>query len=349
MKIIFKDLRKAIIKVSPESKDDLWYLSQIIEAGDLVSGQTERKIKIGDSSSDRNVKVIRRMMFLELRVEKVELSESLRVLGIITKGPDDIPHGEYHSFDLNPNDHIEIKKEHWLKFQLQKLEYACEVDDTNVLMIAFDREEAFLAVLKKSGITHLTHLSGDVQKKAVDEKKADFYEQLIKVISDYEEKNKFTKIIMASPAFWKDEAAKYIDKTVFKSKVAYATCSDVGKGSFNEVLKRPEVATALKDVRTSSELNLVEELLKEIAKSGPVTYGFKQVENAVTSGAVKHLLVTDGIISSMREKGAYFKLENLMKNTDSIKADITIIDSRNDAGKKLDGLGGIGALLRYKI
>ena len=39
----------------------------------------------------------------------------------------------------------------------------------------------------------------------------------------------------------------------------------------------------------------------------------------------------------------------MIKTVDSEKGDIPIINSKNDAGKKLDGLGGIAAILRYKL
>ena len=38
-----------------------------------------------------------------------------------------------------------------------------------------------------------------------------------------------------------------------------------------------------------------------------------------------------------------------MKTVDSTKGDIIIISSDHEAGKKLDGLGGIAAILRFKL
>jgi len=38
-----------------------------------------------------------------------------------------------------------------------------------------------------------------------------------------------------------------------------------------------------------------------------------------------------------------------MKNTESMKGTVNIIGSDHDGGKKLDGLGGMGAILRYKL
>jgi len=204
--------------------------------------------------------------------------------------------------------------------------------------------------MRKIGVGHLTHITGNVQKKDENnEIKSNFYTYLIETTEKYDEKDNYIKIIYASPAFWKDEAAKFLKTSKIKPKVVFATCSSVDKRAFNEVMKRPEVMQALHDDRTTKEINLVEDLLVEVSKDGLGVYGFKETVAAVGSGAIKHLLVTDGLIKKMRDDGNYEKLDRLMKTSDSMKADITIVDSKNDGGKKLDGLSGVGGLLRYKV
>ena len=47
VKIIHKDLKHGMVKLRIDSAEDSWYLSSIIEPDDLLSGMTERKIKIG--------------------------------------------------------------------------------------------------------------------------------------------------------------------------------------------------------------------------------------------------------------------------------------------------------------
>ena len=71
MKVIFQDIKKGEIKIQVTSLEDLWYLSNIIDSGDEVSGRTFRKIKIGDDS-DKNVKVVKKPVSLSIIVEKVE-------------------------------------------------------------------------------------------------------------------------------------------------------------------------------------------------------------------------------------------------------------------------------------
>ena len=93
----------------------------------------------------------------------------------------------------------------------------------------------------------------------------------------------------------------------------------------------------------------VDELLKEVAKQELAVYGIKETGNAVNLGAVKVLLVSDKFVQKMRDNEKYEQLDNIMKIVDQTKGEIHIISSEHDGGKKLDGLGGVGAILRYKI
>ena len=60
-------------------------------------------------------------------------------------------------------------------------------------------------------------------------------------------------------------------------------------------------------------------------------------------------MLTDSFIQKQREKENYIQIDSLLKNTEAMKGMISIISSDNDAGKKLNGLGGIAAILRYKL
>jgi len=350
MKLMKSNKDEKTVKVG--NMDDLWYLSNIIDIRDLVKGKTVRKIKIGESS-DRNVKVVKKTVFIEIQVEKIEFSKTsntLRVLGIITQAGEDIQKGEHHSFKLEENSVVTIKKEKWLKFQVDKLKEACSDKVASMIIVVHDREEAYFALMKKYGYEILGHIEGDVQKK--DEEKRvtkNFYSEIIAKVQDYVDRYKAKTVILASPAFWKDELMKELKDEELKKKIIFATCSSVGKTAINEVLKRDEVKKALHEDRITKEVNIVEELLSEIKKNELAVYGMKDVKNAVEAGAVKDLLVCDSLIQSSRDDGSFVKLDAIMKNADAVKANIMIISSEHDGGKKLNGLGGIGAILRYKL
>jgi protein pelota len=352
MKIIHSDFRKGTAKVKVENPEDLWCLSNIIDPGDLVRGKTIRKIKLGEKDQ-RSMKVIKKPVTIAISVEKADFSKTsplLRISGIVSESPEDVPKGSHHTFNIEQDSIITIIKEKWLSFQIDKLKESASKEFAKILICILDREEALFALLKRYGYTLLSHIKGTVTKKAVEEAvKGSFYLEAIRKLEDYDKKYSLNQIIIASPAFWKEELMKELKNQDIKKKIILATCSSVDKTAVNEVLKRPETREALKQARASKEANVVEELLTEISKEGMAVYGLKQTAEAANAGAVKTLIITDNLIQKSREQNKYAQLDAIMKTTESTKGAVNIISSENDAGKKLDGLGGIGAVLKYKL
>lgn len=350
MKILKKDIKHGIVSVLTQNIDDLWYLSHIIDKTDLVKGKTTRKIKLGDS--DKNAKVIKKTVTLEIETEKVEFqpdSQVLRISGIITQGIEDIPSGVHHSFSIQLNDSISIIKKQWLKFQLEKLDESTK-ELSKVLLLALDRESAAFALLKKYGYELLSETTGDVQKKDMEEStKTNFFADTAAKLKDYIERYSIERVIIASPGFWKQEFSKVLTDEI-KKIATFATCSTSGKAGIDELLKREEVKTVLAQDRTTKEIAAVEELLANISKDeGLASYGLQETENAINAGAVQNLLVTDDYLFQQKENNNYEQIDALMKTAESTQANIMIISSKHEGGTKLDGLGGIAAVLRYRI
>ena len=65
MKITSENFKKGFATLTPQTPDDLWHLSHIIEKGDIVKGKTTRKIKKDDQSD-----AIKRTLILISKLEK---------------------------------------------------------------------------------------------------------------------------------------------------------------------------------------------------------------------------------------------------------------------------------------
>lgn len=351
MKIIHSDFKKGQVKVKIETLDDLWYLSHLIDSQDHVKGKTLRKIK-KTSQDERTQKVTRKPVFLQIQVEKIEFSPHaniLRIGGKITQGPDDLPKGSYHTFNIEENTEITIEKENWLSYQKQKLEESTEKKFL-FLICLFDREDAIIALSKHYGYQILAEIHGEVPKK--EERaltKGNFYQEIIQVLKEYNQRYTPENIILASPAFYKEDVFKLISEEKLKKKIVLATCSSAKESALNEVLKRPELQQALKKSHLAEETKLIEELLSQISKNHLAAYGYRETKKAVEAGAVEKLLVLDTLIQEYRQQEKYDKLDFLMKTTDQTKGTVHIISSEHEAGQKLKGLGGIAALLRFKL
>ena len=349
MKKLKSDFKQGIVSIQIEHLDDLWYVSHLISVGDTLSGKTFRKVKIGETT-DRKSNIVKKPIFLRLSVEKIEYTpEQVRASGKVEEGTEDVAKGSYHTFSIEIGSIITLSKPTWFSYQKKQLEDACTAKRPAMLIIAHDREEAYFAIMKQYGYEILTVLKGDVAKKEEGHKAAgSFYQEVIKQIHAYNERYQPAKIILASPAFFKEDLMKHCTDASLKKKIILATCSYVGKTSFDEILKREETKQALAEDRTNQELQLVDRLLTEVSKDNLAAYGIKEVYKTAEAGAISILLVTDTYLFETREKGSYDQVDKIMRLVDNNKGEIHIINGEHDGGKKLNGLGGIGAVLRYK-
>ncbi|MBD3209409.1 pelota family protein [Candidatus Woesearchaeota archaeon] len=344
MHILKQDRKQGFLHVKADTPEDLWLLSRLIKPGDTVRGSTERKLKIG-SEDARNQKVVRKKMTLTLQAEKTSYEhETLRILGTITDGPDDVARGEHHSLSIQQGDDLKITKE-WMDWQLQKIEDATKQARENIIAVLFDREEATFLRLTNHDHDVLAKTKGDVAKK--NEKntvQSDFWHAINQQLRDYDKRYEPRSIIAASPAFWKDYLKAALDETVAK-KTIYATVSDTNEQAINELLKRPELKQALQQDRSAQENHAIAELLHAIS-AGKAAYGVKEVERKANEGNLKALLVSDDHLMQEREHGNYDHTERIMHAAERGKADIMIVASK-EASKQLDGLGGMAGLTRW--
>ena len=347
MKIIHQDIDHGEMKVMPENLDDIWHLYNIIQPNDLVRAVTYRT---DDQATDkiRSKKANKKKMKLGIRVEEVkfhEFSDRLRVHGIIEEGPQD--KGSYHTLNVTAEDmdKITIVKATWKQFELERLQEA--VNQTKqglVLFVCLDDDNATISILRQSGIQWITDIDSHRSGKQYDSPNVEneYFGEILSIIKN--SKGKETPLVVLGPGFTKDHFIAYgrkIEPELFSTCIMHAT-GNAGMNGIHEALKIGVVEHIAKENRVVLETQLVEHLFEEIKKNGNVSYGFYDVELGLTNGAVDHLLIIDSLVRS--EKG-----ENLLHLSQKNQSKFTIINSMHDAGKKLDGIGGVGALLRFKF
>lgn len=349
MKTIHSDFKKGEVKVKITQKEDLWYLKNILREGDIIKGKTYRKIDTG--KKEGRSKKERKKVYLEIKLENTETNESevLRAKGKVSKGTEEVSKGTYHTFNIKPGTIITIQKNEWLIHEKEQLKESKKTNKAKILICVHDRQEATIASSTGSGYKILTTIKGDAEKK--EERatnKGNFYEELIKILKEYNKRIKPKTIILASPAFYKDDLYDKVQEQELKEKTIKASCSSSKPNAIEEVLKRPETKTALKEIRASKESKLIDKLMKEISKQRKAAYGLEEVKKTAKMGAIKHLLVTEKTIKKYRKKDKYKTLNQIMKQVKNTRGEITIISSEHSYGEKLEGLGGIAAILRYK-
>ncbi|MFH0714752.1 MAG: mRNA surveillance protein pelota [Candidatus Diapherotrites archaeon] len=345
MKILKIDEKNSFLEVIPENLDDLWHLTHVVESGDFVSGSSDVSWKPTDRE---NAKTERKKVFVELLVEEVELhkySGQLRVSGTILSGkPEEfVELKAHHTLEFGLGEKVKIKKSALRPFHIQRLKKAREsTAKPQVLVVVLDDEEATFAVLKDYGFEVKAKINAHREgKQYAQSNEGKYFAEIGKKISDIGLKD----VLVAGPGFTRDNVKNYLAEKFPAFAYSFEAINSVGETGLNELLKRGVMLKAVQDSEASKEVKLVERILTEAAKGSTLsTIGIEETRKALEFGAVQDLLVLDQLLLKDRPL-----VEPLLDKAEQLKAEIHIVSSAHEAGKELEGLGGVAALLRFKL
>jgi len=350
MKVDKKQLQAGMLRITCENPDDIWALYCVLSTQDQVKMRSFRKVKVG--SSERSQQVIKKPIVLSLLAEKITFeaeNPSVKVLGIIQEGTDDVPKGAHHSFHIGVDDTITVTKQ-WEPYQLQKLNEAINAQVPATLLIVCDREKGIFAKLTRQGYDILKSIDGNIAKKyeGAGGGSQHVFGQLAEETKQLFAQHKFTGILIGAPSFWHSavtEAFSILEKV----PVQLATVTSADKNGIEELLRRPEARALLNEQRSLKEMALVDDLMAALHKEEPVTYGIQQCKQAAESGAIQALLVSEGFMQKRKEEDSFAEIEDLLRLVDQSKGEVHLISPSHEGGKKIDGLGGMAATLRFSI
>ena len=355
MKILEQNPKEGKIKVKAETLDDLWHLYHIIEEGDVVYAKTLRK-QSQRSDSLRPEKVQAIPVFLGIKAEKInfhKFANSLRITGpIVYASREEVPLGKYHTIAVEENSVITIQKPTWKAHHLERLKQAVEASQrARVMIVVVDDGEADIALVREYGvdvIANIRHNLGGKRYTANREaEEMKFFHDLAKTMIEIMEREKVDKAIVAGPGFVKENFYKFLQESYpeLAKRVVIEDTSVTGRTGIYEVIRRGIVDKVYHENRVAKEIQLVERVIEEIAKNGLAAYGIGEVEEGANYGAIETLLILDELLKGgMRER-----IEQLMEFVRQMRGNIVIVSSEHEGGEKLKALGGIAALLRYRV
>lgn len=344
MKVLHQDRFKGEIKMQVEVADDLWHLYNILTPGDLVYASTYRREE-AKSDKIRAERGEKKRMTLGIRLEKVEFGEfdnRLRLLGIIEEGPQDV--GSYHTLLMEEGEVLSVIKQQWKPSQLDRVRRAVEDSKKpSVMFISLDDDEATVAVMRQFGVQRLADIfAGGHGKMYATKEEGDYFGEIItKAKQAY---SPGVPIVILGPGFAKEALiakGKEREPEMFSRACLYHT-GQSGMTGIQELMKRGMCTEVLKDSRVAEETEMVEKLLEQVGTDGLATYGPKEVREAAKAGAVEQLLILDSLV---RERD----VEALMRSVEEARGRVTIVSELHEGGRKLEALGGMGALLRYRV
>jgi len=339
------------ITLVPESLDDLWHLQYVLEPGDRVAGDTTRRIQRDDDRM-RDTGGEREHMWVAIAVETVEFhkfANRLRVGGEIVACSREDQLGFHHTLNVEEREEISIDKR--LKpDQEARLEEAVEATESPDVAIATVEEgRAHVHTVAEYGAEERATVSGATGKGEFARDRSELFAELSTILSRLD----VDAIVLAGPGFTKRDAYAHLEETEpeVAELVTVVDTASVGDRGVHEVLKRGAVADVQRETRIQREAEAIDELTRRIAEGAKAAYGPEEVERAAEYGAIEELLILDERLRRERGPDGEWAVDadRLVRTTEQKGGDVTVFSSEFPPGQQLSNLGGIAALLRYRI
>ncbi|PSQ40240.1 mRNA surveillance protein pelota [Halobacteriales archaeon SW_5_70_135] len=363
----------------PESLDDLWHLQYVVEPGDLVAGDTTRRVQRDDDRL-RDTGGEREHMYVTVRVTDAEFAEfanRLRVGGEIVDCSREDQLGHHHTLNVEPRTEIEIEKR-FKPDQRDRIEEAVAASENpDVAVVTVEEGRAFVHTVAQYGVEEYASVSGPTGKGEYARDRSELFARLVDALRPLE----VDAVVLAGPGFTKEDALSHLEETAPETAetVTVVDTTSVGDRGVHEVLKRGAVDEIQQETRVAREAEYVDELTARIADDGAVAYGPDAVATAVEYGAVERLLVLDRWLRDRRTERASTSEsvaaeagggavhdersepsepddgdgevdpDDLIRRVEQQGGDVTVFSAEFAPGQQLDNLGGIAALLRYRI
>ena len=346
MKIQKKQLKfnEGEISLVVESLDDLWHLKYILEPEDIVYSFTKRRVE-GATDKLRPEKAEKKTLRLGVLVEKVEFhkfANRLRIHGTIMDGMDI---GAYHTLNIEDGTNLSIIKK-WKNDQLERIKEAqIAARRPKVIIATIEEGEACIGIVRQYGVEESSALKQSLGKGEGNQRNEFFgvFASQLKNVA-----LKVDSVILAGPGFTKEDFLDFVKtkEPELAKKIVTEDTVTIGVSGFQEVLRRGAVDRIMEESRIGREAKLIEDLMKEIAMDGKASYGMDAVKNAQEMGAVETLLIADELLRTEREGAT---IDGFLKEVEHSQGRIVVFSTEFEPGKKLHALGGIAALLRFKV
>lgn len=343
------DYDKGVLEIKPFSGEELWKVYHLIDKNDLASAETIRVVKIdGDEK-------IRRKVFMKIMVEEVEFnisSETIHLRGRVLECPEDLEgvKGHYHTLSIGVGDSLILEKQEISPIHEKILNQ--EVNIRKLIIVAVELGTATIAIVKDYGVVESKVIEQEISGKNLPEEHEASVRRLFKeVINALRElwiKEK-PRIIVIGPSVIRELLLRFIEEEHKDIHSAIVGCFHASGGTIsavNEFLKSGEMKVVAKELKSIDEITAVEALLKSIAEEKAV-YGIEDTWKAVERGAVSHLIIHVKLASKSRE--LLNKVADMLRLVESYGGKVTIVSGRHESADKLINIGGIGAILRYRI
>ena len=348
VKLLFQDPHTGVLRLKVQTPSDLWRLSRLVLPGDRMGAVTTRRDSEAPSDTPAAQRD-RRTLFLTLRVERVEFHEftgHVRVTGPITEESPEA--GRYHTLDLEVGADVTITKSALSPSDRTLLEEGLRNPEEPVLLLASaDTSSSAVVRLKGRSVELVDERDsrglgkyGRTRASGREKDREGYVEELLEVLVP--ELARAQGVVVSGPGFFKEELARRLVERSpeWKGRIRVFGTSESGLPGIHELLRSGKAEEALSASVVAREEATVERLLRSLGGGGMGAVGDHEVFQAVRASAVETLLVLEDRLTER-------PVQDLVESAHQAQSGVLIVRSDGEAGRRLRGLGGVAALLRY--
>ncbi|KAJ4991224.1 translation factor [Stagonosporopsis vannaccii] len=366
----------------PEEPEDMWHAFNLIQENDRIRAKAVRRVsKTSDAGSTSSQRIA---MDLTIQVTSTDFdigSGQLHVSGKVAVENEHVKLGQHHTLDLELNRKFTLEKaDGWDSVALEMLKEACETErraelwavvlgegTANICIIT--EHQTILRQRIEVGVPRKRKGGVDGHAKGMDKFFSTTLATLLRQMdlpaaAAASTTDKTLPLLLASPgfvanaflAYIKAEATRTTNKPLMAllPNIVVAHSSSAHVHSLNEILSSPAITTKLSDTKYARETALMDKFLTLMRlDDGRAWYGPREVERAVDKGAVGRgggvLLINNSLFraQNVRQRRRWVALVDRVRDVEG--GEVRVLSSLHESGKRLEGLGGVAAILTYPL
>ena len=345
--------------VQPEESDDLLAIRRILEAGDQVSGVTNRVVKREKEYSrpDRGERVTMR---LTVQVESAALDsvlDRLRVRGTITASThESVQRGSHHSIIVQPGDTVAVSKQRWSPVHRRLVSGGGGGGGASAgfVLVAVDSAECAVARLKGTRIHAASAIRSGAGGKRYPESQArrgrgagspaGYIDDIAGAASSLACKG--DTVIVFGPGEAKRRVANRLQEGGGAPVTVVEGADTGGMDGIYAFTKSDAMRRAIGGGKLAAVYGIVEEAMRRAgARSRKFAMGYAEALRASGMGAVESMVFSERLLHDAGEQEAV-DLLNAVEGSGGV---VYGADSTTDAGMQVAGLGGVVCILRHPV
>ena len=342
---------KRSVEVVPESSLDLINVFRLVRAGDVLYSRTSRELKKERASGKIDSERIQVVLGVEVESKVVDpLMKRVRFSGRIVYESRKLDLlGKHHTITVYPGVELRIESRKDFERLLAFSESYRGRKEREVICISLDDEELAVAEFSSKGVRVAYSKNLPRADKSVswgEQQLDDLFEEVVEVVKSLPE----VGIVLFGPRIFVERLLSYLkrrEKGLLERVIGSWSTSVGGEAGIREALKSdsiPEFLRSLKPFRDSLEAERFMEAMSRDPER--VAIGLEEVYEAWKLGAVEKILVAESYLWSNLEDE---KLEKLLELAERGRLDLQVLLEGLEASEKVARLGGVVAILRYKL